>query len=109
MSTKITVENNISKDAAVVSTVDPQASLIYDATHMRTLTQKMSFDTDKEHIVLLSIPYSVHHPSVGLGVFRVQREWRRNGLHVSRIRACDGDCEQLQATLASLDKAMTYE
>ena len=69
----------------------------------------MSFDTDKEPIVLLSVPYSVHHPSVGLGVFRVQREWRRNGLHVSRIRACDGDGEQLQATLASLDKAMTYE
>ena len=109
MSTKITVENNISKDAAVVSTVDPQASLIYDATHMHTLTQKMSFDTDKEPIVLLSIPYSVHHLSVGLGVFRVQREWRRNGLHVSRIRAGDGDGEQLEATLASLDKAMTYE
>ena len=109
MSTKITVENNISKDDAVVSTVEPQASLIYDETHIHTLTQKMSFDTDKEPIVLLSDPYSVHHPSVGLGVFRVQREWRRNGLHVSRIRACDGDGEQLQATLASLDKAMTYE
>ena len=37
VSTKITVENNISKDAAVVSTVDPQASLIYDATHIHTL------------------------------------------------------------------------